>query len=210
METRQRVEVDQRQLIDKILARYSADFGTLRELLQNADDAGADRVEITLHREAGDALSKITVWNSGREFSEADWARVTKIAAGNQDANSVGLFGVGFYSVFSVADHPEIRSGGTYMRFSFEEDCYVTYSGAVPSFESGTSVVLPLKPASSAAQWGSPEEQSRMRAMLSSSLLFARSLATVQLQAVRGSSAEPATSRAPARCSRTTSRASAA
>ena len=89
-------------------------------------------------------------------------------------------------------DHPEIRSGGTYMRFSFEEDCYVTYSGAVQSFESGTSVVLPLKPASSAAQWGSPEEQSRMRAMLSSSLLFARSLATVQLQAVRGSSAEPA------------------
>ena len=130
MEVRQRVDVDHRQLVSKILARYSADFGTLRELLQNADDAGADSVSITLHadRPGSDALSKIVVWNSGREFGEADWARVQKIAAGNQDANSVGLFGVGFYSVFAVAEHPEIRSGATYMRFSFEEDCYVTYS----------------------------------------------------------------------------------
>ena len=35
------ITVNQRALIDKILARYSAEFTVFRELLQNADDAGA-------------------------------------------------------------------------------------------------------------------------------------------------------------------------
>jgi hypothetical protein len=35
------VEVNQRGLIEKILARYSGDYTVFRELLQNADDAQA-------------------------------------------------------------------------------------------------------------------------------------------------------------------------
>lgn len=38
--TEEKVEVNQRHLIDKILARYSAEFTVFRELLQNANDAG--------------------------------------------------------------------------------------------------------------------------------------------------------------------------
>lgn len=40
------VEVNQRALIDKILARYSGEFTVFRELLQNSDDAQATAVEI--------------------------------------------------------------------------------------------------------------------------------------------------------------------
>jgi hypothetical protein len=40
------VEVNQRALIDKILARYSGEFTVFRELLQNSDDAQAKAVEI--------------------------------------------------------------------------------------------------------------------------------------------------------------------
>jgi len=40
------VEVNQRALIDKVLARYSGEFTVFRELLQNADDAGATAVQI--------------------------------------------------------------------------------------------------------------------------------------------------------------------
>jgi hypothetical protein len=40
------VTVNQRALIDKILARYSSDFTVFRELIQNANDAGASDVEI--------------------------------------------------------------------------------------------------------------------------------------------------------------------
>ncbi|KAG8913137.1 hypothetical protein FRC00_002964, partial [Tulasnella sp. 408] len=40
------VQVNQRALIDKVLARYSGEYTVLRELLQNSDDAGAKTVEI--------------------------------------------------------------------------------------------------------------------------------------------------------------------
>ncbi|CAE6384073.1 unnamed protein product [Rhizoctonia solani] len=40
------VEVNQRALIDKVLARYSGEFTVFRELLQNADDARATAAEI--------------------------------------------------------------------------------------------------------------------------------------------------------------------
>ena len=40
------VEVDQRGLIDKILARYPGEFTVFRELLQNSDDAKSSTVEI--------------------------------------------------------------------------------------------------------------------------------------------------------------------
>jgi hypothetical protein len=40
------VEVNQRALIDKVLARYSGEFTVFRELLQNSDDAHSKTVEI--------------------------------------------------------------------------------------------------------------------------------------------------------------------
>ncbi len=42
----QRVEVNQRALVDKLLARYKGDFTVFRELIQNADDAKATEIEI--------------------------------------------------------------------------------------------------------------------------------------------------------------------
>jgi hypothetical protein len=40
------VTVNQRHLIDKILARYSTEFTIFRELLQNSNDAGASSATI--------------------------------------------------------------------------------------------------------------------------------------------------------------------
>ena len=37
--TEQRVEVNQRALVDKLLARYKGEFTVFRELIQNSDDA---------------------------------------------------------------------------------------------------------------------------------------------------------------------------
>ena len=112
------MEVDQRALVDKILARYATDFGALRELVQNADDAGATEVEVELlFAIGGSEPCCIKVWNNGRAFNAADWLRVRKIAAGNPDESSVGLFGVGFFSVFALTDAPEIHSGSVRLRF---------------------------------------------------------------------------------------------
>lgn len=115
------VEVNQRALIDKILARYSGEntvyrgkwhqFRTFRkrkaefgvtELLQNAEDANATSVEIRFTSTALKSSDKldlatqltksITVRNNGDVFSETDWTRLRKIAEGNPDESKVGAF----------------------------------------------------------------------------------------------------------------------
>jgi len=46
------VEVNQRALIDKVLARYSGEFTVFRELLQNSDDAQSEVAEIRFETKA--------------------------------------------------------------------------------------------------------------------------------------------------------------
>ncbi|KAG2358885.1 hypothetical protein BDR07DRAFT_1416380 [Suillus spraguei] len=112
------VEVNQRDLVDKVLARYPEEFTVFRELLQNADDAGAENFEIVFESQHGCAsngmipglnstqISKWLVKNDGAQFQSDDWERLTKIAKGNPDERKIGAFGVGFFSVFSVTDKP--------------------------------------------------------------------------------------------------------
>ena len=148
---RHKVEVDQRALVDKILARYATDFGALRELVQNADDAGASEVVVSLELSGGgggDARPRsLRVWNNGRAFTEADWLRVRKIAAGNPDEASVGLFGVGFFSVFALTEAPEIHSGDVRLRFTWQNDNsdLVADESRLTPPQPGAAFVLPLK-----------------------------------------------------------------
>ena len=83
--------MNQRALIDKILARYSAEFTVFRELLQNADDAGASECELRFTSARArdgavlDSSAPLTQWtfrNNGKPFSGADWQRLRRIAEG--------------------------------------------------------------------------------------------------------------------------------
>ncbi|TFK17229.1 hypothetical protein FA15DRAFT_711025 [Coprinopsis marcescibilis] len=133
----ERVEVNQRALIDKVLARYSGEFTVFRELLQNSDDARAKAVQIhfltQLEEKSTDLdadlkdLKKIIIsrWkfqNNGEVFREEGWARLKKIAEGNPDEGKIGAFGVGFYSVFSVTEEPIVTSGGSCMKFFWKDN----------------------------------------------------------------------------------------
>eukprot|EP01094_Clydonella_sp_ATCC50884_P010569 TRINITY_DN2026_c0_g1_i1.p1 TRINITY_DN2026_c0_g1~~TRINITY_DN2026_c0_g1_i1.p1 ORF type:complete len:883 (+),score=274.58 TRINITY_DN2026_c0_g1_i1:275-2923(+) len=174
------VMVNQRALIDKMLARYAQSNAVIRELAQNADDAGASllRIGLTLaecsedrrgkgtrgrargkrvasedgarhcNTAGGVECSEISVSNDGRTFVGTDWERVAKIAEGNPDENTVGMFGVGFYSVFSMCETPCIRSGGRCLAFHWEGD-QLAYATADDPFAmmSGytTEFVLPLR-----------------------------------------------------------------
>jgi hypothetical protein len=97
------VQVNQRALIDKVLARYSGEFTVFRELLQNSDDAAAKNVEIRFLTSAYDAtmaaasgstggaeegeipdlntalMDKWIFKNDGMLFREEDWNRLKKI-----------------------------------------------------------------------------------------------------------------------------------
>ncbi|KAI6041582.1 hypothetical protein EDC04DRAFT_1265243 [Pisolithus marmoratus] len=135
------VEVNQRALIDKVLARYSGEFTVFRELLQNSDDARSSAVEIRFETEQyvrkdrnesdePQALPDLktapavqwTFRNNGITFRDEDWSRLRKIAEGNPDEEKIGAFGVGFYSLFSVTENPFVSSGGHGMQFYWKDN----------------------------------------------------------------------------------------
>ncbi|KAJ3776520.1 hypothetical protein FB446DRAFT_721234 [Lentinula raphanica] len=146
------VEVNQRALIDKVLARYSGEFTVFRELLQNSDDAQSKEVEIRFEtktflenkQEEQSSLDtrlpnlktalvhQWTFKNDGIVFREEDWSRLKKIAEGNPDEDKIGAFGVGFYSLFSVTEEPFVTSGGEWMGFHWRKDQLLARRGKLP------------------------------------------------------------------------------
>jgi len=155
-----RVEVNQRMLIDKMLARYSSDFVVCRELIQNSDDAKATsfHFEITCDVGGGGSssekdfhnktITEIRAINNGLVFNETDWKRVAAIAEGNTNVESVGQFGVGFFSVFSFSEEPIITSGNEYMAFVWRDDnSLTTYRHKLPSEQQSqlTSIILKMR-----------------------------------------------------------------
>jgi len=109
------IEVNERELIMKILARYSGKYTVLRELIQNSDDSNSTFYKINLYPEK----HEIHITNNGFVFRDVDWERVCTIASGNPEENTIGCFGVGFYSVFSISEFPTIISGSKMLQFRF-------------------------------------------------------------------------------------------
>lgn len=66
-----------------------------RELIQNANDAGATEVQIEFKTTSEEPSSKksliksIIIRNNGRAFTDDDWRRLKKIAEGNPDEQKV-------------------------------------------------------------------------------------------------------------------------
>ncbi|GBB91210.1 hypothetical protein RclHR1_01840007 [Rhizophagus clarus] len=124
------VEINQRDLIDKILARYSSKFVIYRELMQNSDDAESKKVQIKFETEKNkDKVIRILYRNNGFPFRPEDWERLKKIAKGNPDEKKIGAFGVGFYSLFNVCEEPFVISGGQGMVFRWNDDKLYTQRG---------------------------------------------------------------------------------
>lgn len=125
------------------LANILKDLGggssLLNELVQNANDAEADRISFVATRE------ELTVWNSA-DFSDCghqedmkrcpwevdqgrrscDMHSFRQVAGRHKadDARTTGAFGVGFTAVYQVTDHPEVLTAGRHLILdeSLEED----------------------------------------------------------------------------------------
>ena len=109
--------------LSNILREYKDDAGIFKELIQNADDAGATEVSLLIDWRDGPASSLLSpdmklcqgpsLWAyNNATFTDADFANIAKLAGRTKEAdlNKIGRFGLGFTSVYHLTDVPSLVS----------------------------------------------------------------------------------------------------
>jgi len=121
------------------------------ELLQNAEDALGRRGEWHGSRKVAFFLNptRLTLSHFGKPFDEADVRSVCDIAESTKNEASIGRFGLGFKSVYTVTDLPEIHSGEE--DFAIENYVFPKRLARSARATDETQIILPLKPEDASA-----------------------------------------------------------
>uniref|UniRef100_A0A7N0RD15 RING-type domain-containing protein n=1 Tax=Kalanchoe fedtschenkoi TaxID=63787 RepID=A0A7N0RD15_KALFE len=117
-------KVDLTRRIREVLANYPEGTTVLKELIQNADDAGATKVSLCLDQRVHGTqslLSKsLASWQgpallayNDAQFTEEDFVSISRIGGSSKQGHAwkTGRFGVGFNSVYHLTDLPSFVSG---------------------------------------------------------------------------------------------------
>ncbi|KAG8947704.1 hypothetical protein FRC04_010548 [Tulasnella sp. 424] len=118
-----REEVEVTSIIKNILDNYPAGSATLREILQNTDDAGAKIQTFILDTRHFDSSGLVDpvlgacqgpaiIATNDAYFQEKDWKAIRQISNSSktQDETSTGKYGLGFRSCYHITDNPHILS----------------------------------------------------------------------------------------------------
>lgn len=117
---------------------YSKQSHFIFELLQNAEDEAANKVKIAFDNE------KLIFEHNGRTFDIEDIEAITSFGDNERKKlkpNAIGRFGIGFKSVFSVTEKPEIKSGD----FHFTISNFIVPNLIDSEKIKGTIITLPFK-----------------------------------------------------------------
>jgi len=117
---------------------YSKQSHFIFELLQNAEDEEATKVKISFNSQ------ELVFEHNGRPFDITDIEAITSF--GNNEKkklkpNAIGRFGIGFKSVFSVTEKPEIKSGD----FHFAISNFIVPNLIDSEKSKATIITLPFK-----------------------------------------------------------------
>uniref|UniRef100_A0A672HNF9 Sacsin-like n=2 Tax=Salarias fasciatus TaxID=181472 RepID=A0A672HNF9_SALFA len=114
--------------IKNILKEYDEESDIFKELIQNAEDAGADTckflVDFRVHKDSPDRLidpdmalcQGPCLWAFNNEkFTDEDWKNIVRVGSASKENNmeKIGKFGLGFNTVYHVTDIPSILSGNS-------------------------------------------------------------------------------------------------
>ena len=136
-------------------------------------------------------VTKVLYRNDGMPFRKEDWARLSKIAEGNPDPSKVGAFGVGAYTMFSVAEQPMVISSDKMLMFVWKGDALWTKVGPLPSDLQQSLDAIDAKGEDPSTKWTTFVLDSRdlypvpsltsLGQFLASSLTFTRALRTIRV-----------------------------
>ena len=109
-----------------ILEDYNDGLAVLKELIQNADDAGATEIRF-LYDERQNLEARKSLINQGmkdfqgpalwcynnKEFTNEDFNNIVKLSAASKEKSTdkIGRFGLGFNAVYNLTDVPMFMSG---------------------------------------------------------------------------------------------------
>ncbi|XP_078511028.1 sacsin-like isoform X1 [Lissotriton helveticus] len=118
--------------IKNILREYSEEVDLFKELIQNADDAGATicnflvdmRQNLSFRNSLIDpemaSCQGPALWSfNNSKFSDEDFCNITRVGAATKElqVEKIGKFGLGFNTVYRVTDVPSILSGSSILMF---------------------------------------------------------------------------------------------
>ena len=118
--------------LNRLLEEYTDGFSVPKELIQNADDAGATEVRFLYDERANeDAMTclidegmkecqgpALWVYNDA-EFKDEDFRNITKLSGSSkeQEKDKIGKFGLGFNTVYNLTDVPMFLSRNYFVIF---------------------------------------------------------------------------------------------
>ena len=130
-----------KKILGIIINQYSDRTHFIYEIIQNAEDAGAQYINFRLDRD------KLTIYHNGRPFNDRDVQGVCGIADGTkEDGTRIGHFGIGFKSVYCYTETPYIYSGNH--NFVIEDQIFPNATKGISGLDKNeTCMILPFNKA---------------------------------------------------------------
>ena len=142
------------------------------ELLQNAEDVGAENVWFCLSED-----QLVFEHDGNRHFESKDIESITSIGDSTKknDPTAIGKFGVGFKAVFAYTESPEIHSGDYHFRI---RDLVVPTTDGVDQKSMGgrTRFVFPFNHSTKKKEIAASEIERGLLALSDETLLFLRNI----------------------------------
>ena len=170
---------------DVLVNRYDSSAHFIFEILQNAEDALKRRNGWNGSREVLFELTPtgLRIVHCGNPFSLKDVKGVCGVGETTKDLTDIGRFGIGFKSVYSITERPEVHSGDEH----FAIDSFVFPTEAPPTKRAAdqTEFVLPLRTGDAGLRHSVSDSLSKLGAR---TLLFLRHIEEIAWSVSGGAS----------------------